>query len=78
LTAVNRSIEVQAQWDDEEGLWLATSRDVPGLAIEADTWALMIEEVKMNLPELLDWPAGASSKLTVTFKAEERLDLTNP
>ena len=74
---MNRSIDIQARWDDDAGVWLATSRDVPGLVIEADTWALMIEEVKMNLPELLDLPVGTSNSLSLTFKAEEHLDLAD-
>ena len=50
---MTRSISVQARWDPEASVWIATSGDVPGLVVEADTWATMIEEAKLVLPELL-------------------------
>ena len=33
-----------ARWDDKANVWLATSDDVPGLVVEADTWPAMIDE----------------------------------
>ena len=73
---MTRSIEIQARWDDDEGVWLATSDDVPGLAIEADTWSLMIEELKMNVPELLGRSAATSGGLSLTVTAQEHIDLS--
>jgi hypothetical protein len=72
---MNRNITINARWDDEAGVWLATSNDVPGLVVEADTWPAMIEEVRLVLPELLELSGQASDKLSLIFKAEERLDL---
>jgi len=72
---MNRAIDIQARWDDDAGVWLATSPDVAGLVVEADTWAAMIEEVKLVLPDLLDLPAGKANTLSLTFKAEEHLDM---
>ena len=72
---MNRSITIQARWDDEASVWLATSDDVPGLVVEADTWPVMIEEVRLVLPELLEISGRGSDKLSLTFKAEEHLDL---
>jgi hypothetical protein len=72
---MNRDIMVKARWDDEAKVWLATSDDVPGLVVEADTWAGMINEAQLVLPELLDVSGRGSDKLSVTFKAEEHLDL---
>ena len=72
---MNRSITIQARWDNQAAVWLATSQDVPGLVVEADTWAAMIDEVRLVIPDLVDMPAQRSEKLSLTFKAEERLDL---
>ena len=72
---MNRSITIQARWDDEASVWLATSDDVPGLVVEADTWPVMIEEVRLVLPELLEISGRGGDKLSLTFKAEEHLDL---
>ena len=73
--SMNREITIQARWDGEASVWLATSRDVPGLVVEADTWPAMIEEVRVILPELLEVSGDRGDKLSLTFKAEEHLDV---
>lgn len=45
----NQTIKVVAEWDDEAGVWVATSDDICGLAIEADT----VEALKDKLPGAL-------------------------
>jgi hypothetical protein len=72
---MTRSITVQARWDDDARVWIATSDDVPGLVVEADTWAAMIEEVRLVIPDLIDVRGQDGGTLSLTFKAEERLDL---
>jgi predicted RNase H-like HicB family nuclease len=41
-------------WDDEAYVWLASSSDVPGLALEAGSLDALIERVKFAVPDLLD------------------------
>jgi hypothetical protein len=72
---MTRDITIQARWDSEAGVWLATSNDVPGLVVEADTWPGMINEVELILPELLDVAGQGGERLSLTFKAEEHRDL---
>jgi hypothetical protein len=72
---MHRDIIIQARWDGEANVWLATSDEVPGLVVEADTWPGMINEVQLVLPELLEVSGQSSAKLSLTFKAEEHLDL---
>jgi len=72
---MQRDITIQARWDGEANVWLATSEDVPGLVVEADTWPGMINEVQLVLPELLEVSGQAGDRLSLTFKAEEHLDL---
>lgn len=45
---------VNAIWDDEARVWVATSDDVPGLATEADDMDALVEKLKLMIPELLD------------------------
>ena len=45
---------VNAVWDDEAKVWVATSDDVPGLVTEADSPIALIEKLKVMIPELLD------------------------
>jgi hypothetical protein len=74
---MSRAITIQARWDNEARVWTATSDDVPGLVIEADTWSGMIEEVRLTLPELLAARGERHDDLSLTFKAEEHLDLAS-
>ena len=45
---------VEAFWDPEPGVWVATSDDVPGLATEAETLEKLTEKLRGLIPELLD------------------------
>jgi hypothetical protein len=72
---MSRAITIDARWDAEAGVWLATSTDVPGLVVEASTWPTMIEEVRLVLPDLLELNGQGGKALSLTFRAEEHLDL---
>jgi hypothetical protein len=72
---MNRAITINARWDGDAKVWLATSEDVQGLVVEAESWPAMIEEVRLVLPELLALSGANDAALSLTFKAEERLDL---
>jgi Domain of unknown function (DUF1902) len=65
--SMHRDITIQARWDVEANVWLATSDEVPGLVVEADTWPAMINEVQLVLPELLEVSGQSSGKLSLTF-----------
>jgi hypothetical protein len=72
---MSRSIMIDARWDPEANVWIATSNDVPGLVVEADTWPGMIEEVRLVLPDLLELSGKPNDNLSLTFRAEEHLDV---
>lgn len=72
---MSREITISAHWDDEAEVWLATSADVPGLAVEAETWTRMIAEVRDVLPELLVLGGSTANDRSLTFRAEEHFDL---
>ena len=74
LAGMTRSITIDARWDGQAGVWIATSTDVAGLVVEAETWPAMIEEVRLVLPDLLEL-SGEGGDLSITFRAEEHLDL---
>jgi Domain of unknown function (DUF1902) len=74
---MTRSLTIDALWDVEAQVWLATSADVPGLVVEAESWPATIEEVRLVLPDLLEVSHQSADKLSLTFKAEERLELAN-
>lgn len=72
---MTQQIAIDARWDGEAAVWIATSGDVPGLVIEAETWPRMIEEVRLVLPDLLELKGLDRNNLSLTFRAEEHLDL---
>jgi hypothetical protein len=72
---MRRSIIIDARWDAEANVWIATSNDVAGLVVEAGTWPAMIEEVRLVLPELLELSGERDDDLSLTFRAEEHLEV---
>lgn len=45
--------QVDAFWDEEAAVWVATSEDVPGLATEADTIEALSQKLRTIIPDLL-------------------------
>lgn len=41
-------------WDKDAAVWVATSDDVPGLALESGSFDALIERVKYAVPELME------------------------
>jgi hypothetical protein len=77
LSIMSRSINIEARWDPEASVWIATSNDVTGLVVEADTWPAMIEEVRLVLPDLLELSGEKNDNLSLTFRAEEHLEVAS-
>jgi len=48
------SIVVNATWDAEAKVWVATSDDVLGLVAEAPTTETLIKKLQILIPELLE------------------------
>lgn len=44
---------IEAFWDSEADVWVASSRDVPGLATEADSIESLLVKLSELVPELL-------------------------
>jgi len=49
-----RKIEVQLMRDEDAGVWVATSKNVPGLATEAETFDELVKKLQVIIPELLE------------------------
>jgi predicted RNase H-like HicB family nuclease len=45
---------VEAYWDPDAGVWVATSVDIPGLATEAETIEDLTHRLRTMIPELLE------------------------
>ncbi|AUS99295.1 MULTISPECIES: DUF1902 domain-containing protein [unclassified Nostoc] len=47
------TFKVEAFWDSEAEVWVATSDDVPGLVTEASTIELLTQKLRNMIPELI-------------------------
>jgi hypothetical protein len=45
--------KVRAEWDDQAGVWIATSEDVPGLCCQEATFEDLVNTVVALVPDLL-------------------------
>ena len=72
------TLMITARWDAEASVWTATSADVPGLVIESDTWPSMIDEVKLALPDLMELNGQTWDGRSLTFRAEEHVEIVGP
>ena len=50
----SRAYIVNAFWDAEAKVWVATSGDVPGLATEARDVDALIKKLRIMIPDLLE------------------------
>ena len=50
---LSKDIKIEAFWDEEALVWVASSKDVPGLITEAETMEKLMEKLKILVPELL-------------------------
>jgi hypothetical protein len=77
---VRGSIIVRADWDPEAAVWVATSGDVDGLAIEADTLEALGPKVVSAVTDLLamnGWPEGRP-EIPVHILAEQVARVSDP
>jgi Domain of unknown function (DUF1902) len=49
-----RSIIVRATWDDEAEVWVATSNDIEGLAVESESMEKLQPKVMAAVADLLE------------------------
>jgi predicted RNase H-like HicB family nuclease len=74
---------VQADWDPEAEVWVATSEDVPGLATEASTVEALAEKLRIMIPELLEAnrvvPSGQADAIAfeLTSHRQEKVRLAS-
>ena len=50
-------------WDDEAGVWVATSPDIIGLVLESESLDNLMNRVKDAIPELLELNSQKPAKL---------------
>jgi predicted RNase H-like HicB family nuclease len=66
---------VNANWDKDAAVWVASSEDVPGLITEAKTFEGLLKKLRTMVPELLELngampKSGAASYRVVAQRSE--------
>lgn len=64
------SCRIEFTWDDEASVWIATSKDVPGLILESGSFDALIERVRHAVPELLELNNNKQNIVDLTFVSE--------
>jgi predicted RNase H-like HicB family nuclease len=59
---------IEAEWDAEGAVWVATSPDVPGLVLQGRTHDDLIEKVRLVLPALIEIGVEPEDRLHFTFR----------
>ena len=74
------SIVVHARWDEHAKVWVATSNDIDGLAVEADTIEFLAPKVTAAINDLISLNGIASTleEIPVYIKTEQVSRALNP
>ncbi|WP_416063965.1 DUF1902 domain-containing protein [Rhizobium sp. ZK1] len=74
------SIVVRAEWDEEAAVWVASSSDIDGLAVEADTLEALEPKVIAAITDLLELNGFTSDlpEIPVHIMAEQLVRIPNP
>ncbi len=59
-------------WDNEASVWIATSKDIPGLVLESGSFDALMERVRFAIPELLELNQLDNMPLSLVFTSERR------
>lgn len=73
------AVRVRAEWDEEAQVWVAESANLPGLVTESETVELLLEKLRVMVPELLSYSPelapGFLPEIRVTLLLRDRVDL---
>lgn len=74
------SIIVKANWDDEAQVWVATTNDIDGLSVEADTMEALKAKVDAALIDLIELNGAISDlpEIPVHIMSDQLSRIPNP
>jgi hypothetical protein len=61
--------DINVSWDDEAGVWIAISDDIP-LALESNSYDALLERVKIAAPEIIELNHKITEPVVLFFKSE--------
>lgn len=66
------SYTIELFWDQEARVWVATSKDVPGLVLESESFDTLLERALLAAPELLELNGQRAPYYDLTFASERQ------
>lgn len=77
---MKHGINVQAIWDEDAHVWVATSDDIDGLSIEADTLEELTPKVTDAIRELLELNGSVfhTADIPIHIRSELLASVPNP
>ncbi len=58
---------INITWDNEAGVWIAASDDIPGLVLESGSFDALLERGRFAAPELIALNAPKKSPYVLSF-----------
>ena len=58
---------VEAEWDKEAELWVATSPDIPGLVLQARTDDEIVRKLRLVIPSLIETGLEREDQIEIHF-----------
>ena len=76
------SIIVRADWDEEARVWVATSDDIDGLAVEAENFEALKEQVMAAVCDLVELNGfsgnGSLPEIPIHIMSDQLTRIPNP
>ena len=66
------SYKIKITWDEEAAVWIATSKDVPGLVLESGSFDALLERVRYAVPELIELNGQKPAVYNLTYTTERQ------
>ena len=57
-------------WDGEAAVWIATSKDIPGLVLESGSFDALLERVRYAAPELIELNGAKPDSYRLSYHTE--------
>lgn len=66
---MNQDYRISFWWDKEASVWIATSEDVYGLILEHESFDVLVNRVRLAIPELLAFDESTPYDISLNFVA---------
>ena len=69
---MHHEYSINFSWDDEASVWIATSDDIHGLILEDESFDVLIQRVRLAVPELLSFEKPINNDISLYFVADRK------